>query len=333
MRKSVSLAVILVAGLGLSACASEAALPKPVIDRSVETIVDEAKFADLLTSVKKSVEAADSANTVKELGANVAGPIRTQREAQYKLKSILGDSYKLPSIVIDPEATLIASGTAYPRTVATIAAPTGDQNFQTLNVWNQASVRENYKLWGQAYLFPGLDLPALKSNLDDTAGYPEVDVAKYAADPAALLENYAQYLNGAEAKVKFAEDDAILTQITAQKDRLTKAVADLATVSIKSAASKNGFKVIPTEDNGLIVVGEVDYQLSVDRQDEEATLRLRGEIGALGTGKADGVLDVKKKLTAKYSLLTAFYVPAAGSDAQVQVIGAASPTLLSVTNE
>ncbi|MDY5584176.1 MAG: hypothetical protein SPG61_00075, partial [Arcanobacterium sp.] len=204
---------------------------------------------------------------------------------------------------------------------------------QTLNVWTQGSARENYKLWGQAYLFPGLELPALKSNLDDTAGYPEVDLAKYAADPSALLDNYAKFLNGAESKVKFAENDAIQEQIKTQKDRLTKAVSDLAAVSINSTASKNGYKVIPTEDNGFIVVGEIDYQLSVDRKDEEATLRLRGEIGALGTGKADGVLDVKKKLTAKYSLLTAFYVPAAGADAKVQVIGAASPTLLAVTNE
>ena len=77
--------------------------------------------------------------------------------------------------------------------------------------------------------------------------------------------------------------------------------------------------------------GQANTQIKVTT--EGAKIKLGSTIGTLATGKAGGEIDVSGTLTADYTVLVAFHVPAADSkDKTVQVVGASDPILLSVSN-
>ena len=333
-NKTSAIALTAVLTISLSACAPSEEVPAPTTAGITEPIVSETNFTKVLESAKADLAAGDKALDAKVLGARIAGAARAQRSAQYKLKQILGDKYELPAIVIDPKATPITAGTDFPRTAASVNEPNQQQNFQTLSIWVQDSPRAQYTLWGQTYLFPDLQIPKLKANLTDVKTIAGAE--KYASDPDGVLVAYTEYLNSGEQKqVKFVADDPIFTQVKEQRAQLKSALGELAEVQTPAAPDETGYKLIPTEDGGAIITGAIKYSVMVTRSKDDATLRLKGEIGALGSGKADDAqIDVKQKLTASYSLLASFYLPPRDAkDATVQVIGATAPTLISVGNE
>ncbi|XCB30669.1 hypothetical protein RQN30_04625 [Arcanobacterium hippocoleae] len=188
----------------------------------------------------------------------------------------------------------ISAGTEFPRVAASVNQPTEKQNFQTMSIWVQESARAAYTLWGQTYLFPDLKIPKLKSNLTDVKTIRKAE--KYLTDPAQLLNSYTAYLNSGEQKEpKFNESDPIFTQIKEQREQLKNALGQLAAVQTGAAVGDKGFQLVPAEGGGAILTGEIKYNVVVERSDENATLRLKGEIGALASGSADQPqVDVKK---------------------------------------
>lgn len=333
-RKVTALALTSTLAISLSACATSETLPTPSTTGITEPIVSKTNFAQVLQEAKTDLSAGDKALDANALGARIGGAARAQRSAQYALKKILGDKYELPAIVIDSDAAPISAGTDFPRVAASVNQPNDQQNFQTLSVWVQSSARAQYGLWGQTYLFPDLEIPKLKANLTDVKSIASAD--QYAADPTKVLAAYAEYLNSGEQKqIKFNADDPIFTQVKEQRTQLKNALGDLADVQTPAVPDEQGYQLIPTENGGAILTGALRYNVVVTRSKEDATLRLKGEIGALVAGKADQAqVDVKKKLTATYLLLASFYIPPKETkDGVVEVIGATAPTLLSVGNE
>ena len=334
MRKITSLTIAFVLTATLTACASETTLPEPKVQKTAEYVFEQDKFTSIAKQAQTAIEKADTQLDKTLLQDRVAGLVLSQREAQYELKKIVGANYILPSIGISPDATIIASGKQFPRSLATITEPNDAQNFQTLQLWSLDAPREALKLWGQVYLFPGLDVPSLKSNLSNVAGYSKNDAKKYLATPDEVSAAYVKYLTtGETAGTSFTADDNVYIAVKTQKDRFATAVADLGSVALQASARENVYRTVPTENGGMIALTEITYDLSVTRQDEEATLRLRGDIGAWAANESGAAVDVKDVLTATYGIQVAFYIPASGSKEKVKVIGAGSPTLSAVSNE
>ncbi|WP_353065006.1 hypothetical protein [Arcanobacterium hippocoleae] len=339
MRKSfywrtISLTLTATAIFSMSACAQNTHFPEPVAAGIAEPIVNTGNFAKILSGAKQELNAADAALDANLLGKRINGVMKFQRSGQYQLKKILGDKYLLPAVIIDSDAVPISAGTEFPRITGNVNQPGKTQNFQTLSIWVQENARAPYQLWGQTYLFPDLKIPKLESKLTDTKSI--LDPAKYVAAPQELVSAYTAYLNsGTPGTPKFNEADPIFTQIKSQREQLTAALGELAQVETPAIASEQGFKMVPTADGGAILSGAIQYNVIVTRAKENATLRLKGEIGALAAQNgANPQVDVKTKLTASYSLLASFYLPPKNAKSKVvQVIGATAPTLISVTNE
>lgn len=317
----------------LSACNYAVKIPDPVATGNKEQIISEKNFTRILETTKNALATADKTLDSNALGERIGAVARVQRSAQYALKKNMGDKYHLPSLIIDSKTTPITAGTDFPRVIGNVNQPNEQQNFQTLNLWVQENARMPYALWGQTYLFPDVKIPKLKAKLTDTKTIRQAE--KYVADPAKILPAYVAYLNSGENKdPKFNSGDPIYTQIKQQREQLRSALGELAGVDTISSPADFGYQMLPTEDGGAIFVGAIRYDVVVTRSKEGAILRLKGEIGALASGKADSQIDVKKKLTASYSILASFYLPPkSATDKTIQVTGATAPTLVSVTNE
>lgn len=315
-----------------AACSAPNSL-QPAPNAAGETILPKAKFQSIVEATAGAAAEADSALDINKLGGRIANPLLAYRSAQYELKKIRGESWQLPQLVLEKSANPIFSGAAFPRTAAVVAEPAAGQNLNTLTFWRQAGPRGQYQLWGQTGVFPSAKLPNLQSKLNDVPGFPQVEADKYAVDPAAVLPAYVEYNKARKlGDIKFTTGDLLYTEIAAQQDSLTATVGNLGTVKTTFAPGEHGVAGVATEDGGLVIMGELRYNVEITRTAAGAKLQLRGDIGAMSTKNNQGVVAVDHPVTASYGVLVSFYIPPADAkDKTIGVIGASIPTLLSVT--
>lgn len=334
MRKKAFSAMAVCLALSLSACAGEPALPAPASQDAVEAVVTPETFATVVDRTTKQLNASDEKKSVESMSAYLAGPFRQERAAQYALAKIMGKNYKLSPVVLDPEATAISSGSAFPRTMVAFAGPTEQEKLSTLTVWSQNTARNNYALWAAVRLFPSIPDLSLLSELSDVAGYPQVEAADYVADPAQVVREYAKYVTSRKkGQIAFEEKDQLFTEITGQVKTLSDSLGELGTAKVTASVPLEETRAISTQDGGLVLVGQLAYSLKITKSEEDATLRIASTIGALAEKDPEGVLEVSEPVDANYITSVAFYIPPAGSEQVVQVIGASTPVLKSVTQE
>lgn len=332
MRKFAALT--LSAALALSACASQEEVPQPTSGDNPQVIMPDEKYAEIASEAEAGIAASNESLDAGDLTGRVGGPARSYRTAQLKLESLLGDNYDLAPMLVLTEGSPVSSGTAFPRTMMTVVPPRDGKNLATLSVWSQNGPRSNYHLWADVDLFGAANLPQIVSQLSDTPGFPEVDAADYAVDPHDVLIQYARY-NGTreQQEIEFSPDDPLYTQIAAQQDAFVESLGDLGTAATDFGVGESGLRAVSTESGGLVVVGEMTYDVRITKTAEGATLRIGGHIGAMHEGDGEeAMLEIDNVGIANYATTVAFYVPPAGENAVVQVIGSSQPTLISVEN-
>lgn len=335
MRKKVFSVTAICLALSLSACSEDPVLPSPQAQDAVEAVVTPETFGTVVERTATELKASDDKKDARQVSAYLNGAFRHERTAQYTMARIMGDSYKLSPVVLDPQATAISSGTAFPRTMVAFSGPTEEETLSTLTVWSQDAARSNYSLWASVRLFPSIPDLSLMSELSDVAGYPEVDATDYVADPAAVTKAYSSYVvSRKQGDIAFEVNDSLFTEIHEQVKTMSDSLGDLGTARVVAATPPvEDTRAISTRDGGLVLVGQLAYALQITKAEEDATLRLGSAIGALAKRDADGVLEVDDPVDANYITSVAFYIPPAGSDQSVQVIGASTPVLKSVTQE
>lgn len=318
-------AVLLLAGC------SGSSLPNPTPGGAPEAVVHGSQYEVIAQQTIDQFAAADAAKDPAKLGGRIAGPLRENRTAQYKLANAMGEGYSLPAMVLDASATPIDAGVDFPRVLMALTPVSEYQKLPAVTAWVQTGPRNNYAAWAQVDLFPGAKAPALVSGQTDTKNL--LDAKKYAYDPAAVAKAYAEYnWTRKQSVIPFVEGDAFAKQVAAQQDSLASAVGEMGTVSTSFTTPDQMVVAAPTKDGGLIVIADIRYTLSIERTNRAAALRIGGEIGAMHQGRT-AVVSVGKSLSGVYSAPVAFYVPPSGSDDPVQAIGSAQPTLLSVVSE
>lgn len=333
MRKAIAATTVAIV-LSLAACAEEEGVPQPRSGNDATEILSQERYAAFSEATKTKLAEADEARNPELLTYRIApGPLKEQRTAHYKLRDAVGDSYTLDPIVIDPAAVPVSNGSAFPRTFMTFTGPRDGENLSTLTVWTQKTPRQNYQLWAETEIFPGVSVPAIVSQMDDVPGYPDVDPSEFAADPSAVLEAYVAYNESQEqGDIVFEADDPLYTEIADQQETLSNSIGDLGSAETTFAASDHEFHAVSTTDGGLILVGDMRYTIKLTRTNDDATLRISGEIGAMFDGEDDddNIVEVDDPVHAVYSTTVAFYIPPAGGAEAVKVIASTAPTLLSV---
>lgn len=333
MRKVTSAAIALAMAATLAACSSEEDVPTPQAGTQAEYAVSQEKYTEIVTEVQDSLTVAGDANDPELLNYRIGEPLKTQLTADYKLASV-APSFNAAPIALSADATPLLSGKNFPRTMMSVDLSATASSVGTLSVWSQANPRSNYQIRAAVDLFPDPPAIDLTSSLNDVTGYPDVSAADYLVDPATVLSQYATYLNDREmGDVTFNADDPFYIQSTSQVDSLNESLGDIGEAEMTYTAVDGAPFTVATTDGGLVLVGEIRYNMVITGDTEAGTVRLGSYIGALYEEAADGIVEIDQPVTAAYSTSVAFYIPPAGSETQVHVLGASTPSLLSVTKE
>ncbi|WP_455951503.1 hypothetical protein [Arcanobacterium haemolyticum] len=332
MRKTrLALAMMSAASLTLAGCAHDSSVPEPEVAKSASNIVPQKKYAMIASDVAEALKQADQNRDAGALGPRIAGPFRVQREAEYALARAT-ETTAPTSVVIDPKESALSSGSAFPRSFMAIDMTKTGRGIGTITVWQQPDARQNYQLWAAMDMFPAPPKIEIVNTKNDKPGYPETKPSEYSVDPATVLDSYVAYINArAMGDVKFNEGDPLYKQTEKQAHDLTAALNELGEAKIAFTVPNKDIRAISTKDGGLVMVGELRYNMTVTRTKDRATLKLGSSIGALAEGKKDGIAVVDKPVVAQYSTSVAFYIPPKGSKDPIHVLGGSVPALLSVT--
>lgn len=183
--------------LALSACGTEE-LPKPEPSAAPSTAMaavsdDQAKR--VLDATAEEVKAADADADAGKLATRVTGPALTQREDIYKVKKKV-KKQEMPPAVANESISLnyTAATDTWPR-ITSMVATSGDDT--QLLVFTQESPRDNYKLWSQTQLIPGVELPEFPDARQGSQLLaPEAE--GYAQTPKSVIDGFAKALQAGE---------------------------------------------------------------------------------------------------------------------------------------
>jgi hypothetical protein len=318
MRNTVRAALATVAiSLSLSACGPEP-VPEPIDVPTNEVpgaVVDQEQLDGILAAVTETLVAADAAAEAEQLSGRVTGPAREMRQAEYELARTSDGEYTVTPLVTDAQVAIVAATTEWPRVVQVVTTIPEGANLPRLITLVQADPRANYELWSWVRLLPGTEMPA---TVNPATGSPVVpaDSEALLATPQQVIERYAEVINDEESEyaASFA-DDELRDLFARELASLSDGAEEAGTVEQAVAVAEHGTYALGTNDGGAIVVGAIEREVTFTRTIEGSTLQV-GENIALG-----GATEVEGSHTATYLVALAFHVPAAGSDAQIRLLG------------
>lgn len=301
----------------LAACAPE--LPTVAVDDEtviapvVSTVQDEAIHASIAEVLAAGTETLDPA----ALAARVAGPALALRTAELTVAAATGVKDAITEVPMAIQSEVIPATDTWPRW--TFAVSERPQNLQTerLLVTEQASPREQYKLWGWIRLFPGVTLPAFPSA---TVGTELVapDDASLLLSPTDAVAHYADVLNSGDASAFAAEfpADPLRDQMNARRaDRTALAATGAGTYTLVFTPTEGAVRSLRTAEGGALVIAQLTSSETLAGE-PGAVINPTATESAFTAGAA-----ASNSLTVGRTALVGIYVPAAGSTEPISVVG------------
>ncbi|MUH60056.1 hypothetical protein [Bifidobacterium canis] len=322
-KKIVSLGA---AALSLCMCvtlgACEGQLPQPAkatasASASPNLTTDQEK--KMRTQILEAIQKCNDAKTTDGLDKVMSGPELAVRTSEITVAQKTGNLDAKTTIPTDITQTIIPTDSGWPRSVFTITTTTEDQQSKRLLVFDQESARQNYKLWGVARLFQGVQMPKFT--------VPEIG-AQMGADndsnlkmtPKEAVAQYADVLqNGTNSKYAndFADDYlrqelATLSQTVQQGMERNKG-----TQSQTFTPVDGQIRIMRSADGGDLVVAQINSEWTrTAGEGRESQPASDSEKALFGDGKATSTMRVT------YVNVVALYVPSAKSNAKVTAVGA-----------
>ncbi|MBW8872391.1 MAG: hypothetical protein JF618_09605, partial [Leifsonia sp.] len=288
------------------------AVTVPQLERIVKRISESAAQAD----------AKASADLAK---ARFTGPALQLRQANYAIRAKKADEPALPAIPASPIVLSLPQATdAWPRTVAAVIQTPkdakGTAQAPLALTLVQATPRDNYQVEYAVSLEPKAKVPNLAPASIGSAVVPP-DSKLLALPPAKVAAAYGDILmNGDKsqyASLFNAEGDTLRTQVGADwKAKQKAAVPATASLTFTGAPGAGTDVAMATNDSGAIVWTDLT---------ETQTLKVveaGAEVSAGATAAAlTGVPSSKTGIESTFGYQLAFYVPPAGSDAKITLLG------------
>ena len=301
----------------------------------VGVVVTDSQLQRIVGDLATKVKAADTDKDWKALAIRAAGPVLEIRKVRYLLQSKSKKIKALPDIVANPVTVslpmqLPEEETAWqPRTIMLVTKSEETTQGPQLMVLQQHSPRENYKLWYLIDLLPGTTFPEVAAQ-DAGALTVESDNAFLATKLDTLPYKYGNVLNKGTSSTFAREFDLKADKFfearnadqNAQKEDLKKVKA---TISFQHAlGDKNISGMLTLKSGGLIAVAMTDTSIikPTVRGSAVSVTQAEQKILLNAPGSATG-------LSIKYENMLLFYVPIAGSNQRIKLLGA-SQGILSV---
>ncbi len=288
------------------------AVTVPQLERIVKRIADAAAQAD----AKASPDLAKQRFT---------GPALQLRTANYAIRAKKTDEPALPAIPASPIVLSLPQATdAWPRTVAAVIDSPKDAkgNAQAPIALTlvQATPRDNYQVEYAVSLEPKAKVPNLAPASIGSAVVPP-DSKLLALPPQKVAAAYGDILmNGDKsqyASLFNAEGDTLRTQVGADwKAKQKAAVPATASLTFTSAPGDGKDVAMATNDSGAIVWTDLKESQVLK------VVEAGAEVSAGATAAAlSGVASSKTGIQSDFGYQLAFYVPPAGSDAKITLLG------------
>ena len=290
-------------------------------------VVLDAQLDRILAAVASTVADADAASDAWRLAPRVAGAALDLRSGSYAVRAKDAGAAALAPVAADPVLLdMVPTDSEWPRTI--VALTQGDENpVPQALLLVQDTPRDNYKLTSAVQMLPGTTFPsppapgATGPVLLDEPGA----LATAPHDAVASIADFLTQPSGANAGT--FEQNSFAAAITEFQSGV---VADpgnkAATITFVHKAGTDRTQALLTGDGGAMVFGYLTHTYSSVPKAAGDTIDLKGTVyqSLTGTETSEKGIDVN------YGEAVMMYVPPAGSDDKIRVIGAAQQ-LLSAT--
>lgn len=306
--------------VGLGACNGQ--VPSPSTGNASSSAVPDVTQAQekrIRTRILDTLSAANDARNTDDLGQVLTGPQLQIRTSEIDVAKATGNLDKKTTIPTGISQVIVPTDAGWPRHVFTITTVTDDQQSQRLLVMTQDAARQNYKLWGVARLFAGVELPKFAiPSIGSSMG--KSDDGGLVATPKEAVERYADVLqHGSDSKyASQVDNDAFRQEI----DSLTAAVQagmerNNGTQQQTFSAVPDALRIMRSSDGGDLVVAQINSEWTRQAGEGRESLPASDAEKALfGDGKATSTMKVT------YVNVIALYVPPAGSGKHIMAVGA-----------
>jgi hypothetical protein len=287
----------------------------------VAAVVSASQERRILDSVSAVLTGADQASEARSLAARVSGPALALREAELKVAGAPGNKKVLTDLTIEPQQLILPSDQGWPRSSFAITKQPKDGSTPVLAAFEQASAREQYKLWSYVRLVPGVTMPQFAEEGLGSAAVPADDTSLKVA-PEAVAQQYASVLNVGDRSKHAGSfpDDDYLRQRLRQSGR--DQVAEIekkdgeGSFKVEFEPTEDPVKAVRTVDGGAMVLVALQSQETL-RAEEGWKLAPGSPSAKALWGDAEGT-DV---MEVSYRDTIALYVPPADSAGQVSLLG------------
>ena len=319
---------------GCSAAPAQDVTDQPKYEQ-VNVVVTDKQLQRIVGEVASTVNLADKSRDEKALLTRVSGSALEIRKVQYLLQVKSKKIPKLPELVANPVTVALPmqlpeeSQQWQPRTLMVVTKSDSTNRAPQLMVLQQATPRENYKLWYLIDLLPTAKFPKVAAE-DTGALAVDLDNAYLATTLKSLPFKYGDTINkGLTSKFATEFDLASDKFYAALSESQTQQTADLkkanATIRFQhSLGNANIIGMLTLESGGLVAISMNDTSLVRPkiRGVAVSVTQLDHKILLDAPGSASGLKIV-------YGNMLLFYVPVAGSEEQIRLVGA-SQGILSV---
>lgn len=316
-RLAVVLGTALVAGV-LAGCAPEPvpAFTPPPIPEYAPPAVTADRAHEILEAIETVIAEGDASADADALSPRVTGPALEIRRSEYALQSATEGSRLPQSLWTDSDVTVITATDSWPRSILAVSNSRPDSTVRLYLGLVQDGPRDPYRLVAWSRLLPGVTTPTFASAEIGSAPVA-ADEAGLAQLPADALTHLADAFTNPESEYTGEfEADRFREFLANELAGLRSGIEVAGEVSSSSTAGPVVF-AIGTADGGAVVMGTIDTTVTLRKTISGAELTLAGEMASLG-----GTGPVAAAANATYRQMVTVYVPPAGTDAKLQLLGA-----------
>lgn len=330
----IAVPVVLIGALVLSGCSADQPQPgaQPDPSASASGIADAAELSPpavtarqverIIAKISATVTEADAARDAEKLKTRVSGAALELRLANYTIRGNDATIAGLPAIPEGPVSVVLPQQTdMWPRTVFAVIQNTEDTTIPPIGLFLvQDDPRADYKVTYAITLEPAAVLPDLApasvgaSRLAADSGllrYSPQDLALAYGEILELDVESAAYLDFE------GEGDSLRAAVgLTKKNEIRASLPSTAAVEFGHAVGPAEPIALATNDAGAIVAVNLNETTTVRPIEAGAAINPSGQVKALS-----GIAISTKGILATYGDQLLFYVPAAGSDAKIVLLG------------
>lgn len=333
-RGLIAAPIMLVTGLILSGCSADFwpnldAEATPTPSSTVPAAAELSPPATTARQVERIVakisavtEEADAASDSTLLETRFTGAALQLRVANYAIRAADPTVAPLPAIPDGPvKVTLPQQTDAWPRTVFAVIQDDKDATIPPVALFLvQEDPRSDYKVTYAITLEPSAVLPDVAPANVGAARLP-ADSGLLVMTPEDVILSYADILMKdveSESYLLFdKEGDSLRTSVGLDaKNQIKASLPATATVAFSHAVGATEPIAIATNDAGAIVAVNLDETTIVTPVEAGAAVNPSGQVKALS-----GIAVSTKGVQATYGDQLLFYIPAAGSDGKIVLLG------------